>query len=153
IEEEAGITKYKARKRAAEMKLDETNANLQRSSDLLAELDRQCNSRKRQAGRAEKWKEVETKLVAARERLYAFGYRAQQAHLAELQKRQESLVAAEGEGAAKLGASEAAVSELRHRLDEELSRLSAHREEASALRGAIATKEETWKGAERRISE
>jgi chromosome segregation protein len=153
IEEAAGITKYKARKRAAEMKLEETQTNLQRIEDLLAELERQCNSLKRQAARAERYKETEAKLIEARERLYAWGYRAQQLKLTEIGTRHEALVAAEGETAAKVGAAEAATLSLRHRLDEEAARISGHREEAGALRTSIATHEESYRSAERRIAE
>ncbi|HET9793194.1 MAG TPA: AAA family ATPase, partial [Thermoanaerobaculia bacterium] len=57
IEEAAGITKYKARKRAAELKLEETRANLTRLSDIVSEVDRACASLKRQASKAERYKE------------------------------------------------------------------------------------------------
>jgi len=153
IEEAAGITKYKARKRAAEMKLEETTLNLQRIQDLLAELERQCNSLKRQAGRAERWRETEAKLIVAREKLYAWGYRTQQARLADLSARHESHVGAEGEWAARLGSAEATVASARHALDEDTARVGIHREEAGALRGGIATKEETFRSAERRIAD
>ena len=52
IEEAAGITRYKARKRIAELKLEESTANLQRLDDIRAEADRSLRSLKRQAGAA-----------------------------------------------------------------------------------------------------
>ena len=57
IEEAAGISKYKIRKRQAEVKLEETRANLLRLSDLVSEVERTCTSLKRQASRAARWKE------------------------------------------------------------------------------------------------
>jgi len=56
IEEAAGITKYKVRKRAAERKMEQTRANLLRVGDILQELERSLASLKRQAQKAERYK-------------------------------------------------------------------------------------------------
>src|SRR5687767_2148939 len=58
IEEAAGITKYKAKRRLAEAKLDETRANLLRLSDIVNEVERNCASLKRQASRAARHKDL-----------------------------------------------------------------------------------------------
>src|SRR6266545_5031290 len=57
IEEAAGITRYKLKKRLAETKLEETKGNLLRISDIIAEIERNCASLKRQASRAARYKE------------------------------------------------------------------------------------------------
>jgi chromosome segregation protein len=57
IEEAAGVSKYKIRKRQAEVKLEETRGNLLRLTDIVSEIDRTCASLKRQASRAARWKE------------------------------------------------------------------------------------------------
>jgi chromosome segregation protein len=49
IEEAAGITKYKSRRRLAEAKLESSRQNLARVFDILEEVTRQVNSLKRQA--------------------------------------------------------------------------------------------------------
>jgi len=49
IEEAAGITKFKTRKRLAEAKLEGAKQNLARVYDILEEVTRQVNSLKRQA--------------------------------------------------------------------------------------------------------
>ncbi len=49
IEEAAGITKYKARRRAAELKLEAAQQNLTRIDDIVFEVDKQRGSLKRQA--------------------------------------------------------------------------------------------------------
>src|SRR5262249_45455769 len=49
LEEAAGITRYKARKSVAEVKLQEAMANLMRLDDIIAEVDRALKSLKRQA--------------------------------------------------------------------------------------------------------
>ena len=49
IEEAAGIGKYKARRREAESKIEATEQNLVRVSDVLGEIRRQIGTLERQA--------------------------------------------------------------------------------------------------------
>ena len=58
IEEAAGINKYKARRREAESKIKSTELNLQRVSDVLAEIKRQISSLERQARKAARFKRL-----------------------------------------------------------------------------------------------
>jgi len=55
IEEAAGITKYKSRKRLAEARLEDAKLNLARINDIFDEVTRQMNSLKRQASKAERY--------------------------------------------------------------------------------------------------
>ncbi len=55
IEEAAGITKFKSRKKQAERKMELTQQNLLRVGDLVAEIDRNLASLKRQAAKAERY--------------------------------------------------------------------------------------------------
>ena len=55
IEEAAGITKYKSRRRAAELKLEAAQQNLTRLEDIIHEIDRQRGSLKRQAAKARRY--------------------------------------------------------------------------------------------------
>ncbi len=55
IEEAAGITKFKTRKRLAELKLEQSKQNLARINDIFDEITRQMNSLKRQASKAERY--------------------------------------------------------------------------------------------------
>ncbi len=55
IEEAAGITKYKARKKQAELKMDQTRQNLLRVGDIVSEIQRNLASLKRQAAKAERY--------------------------------------------------------------------------------------------------
>jgi chromosome segregation protein len=52
IEEAAGITKFRVRQRATEARLESARSNLSRISDIVAEIDRQVNSLRRQAATA-----------------------------------------------------------------------------------------------------
>ncbi len=58
IEEAAGITKYKVRRRSAELKLQAAQQNLLRVNDIVYEVGRQMNSLKRQAGKARRYKRL-----------------------------------------------------------------------------------------------
>ncbi len=62
IEEVAGVTKYKSRKKTALRKLDATNQNLVRISDLIAEVRRQMGALKRQAQKAERFRDLRAEL-------------------------------------------------------------------------------------------
>ena len=55
IEEAAGITKYKARKKQAETKMDLTRQNLTRVNDIVSEIERQIGTLRRQAAKAERY--------------------------------------------------------------------------------------------------
>ena len=56
FEEAAGITRYKARKKLAEKKIELTRQNLLRVNDLLTEIEKGLVSLKRQAQKAERFK-------------------------------------------------------------------------------------------------
>jgi chromosome segregation protein len=55
IEEAAGITKFKTKKRLAEARLEDAKQNLSRVNDIFEEVTRQMNSLKRQASKAERY--------------------------------------------------------------------------------------------------
>jgi len=55
IEEAAGITKFKTKKRLAEARLEDAKQNLARVNDIFDEVTRQMNSLKRQASKAERY--------------------------------------------------------------------------------------------------
>jgi chromosome segregation protein len=55
IEEAAGITKFRVRQRATEARLESARTNLSRISDIIAEIDRQVNSLRRQAAKARRY--------------------------------------------------------------------------------------------------
>lgn len=62
IEEAAGITKYHARKREAERKMEHTRQNLLRVTDVVNELKKQLNTLSRQAKKAERYKEFKQRI-------------------------------------------------------------------------------------------
>ncbi len=62
IEEAAGITKFKARKRESQRKLISTEQNLVRLHDIVNELKRQIDSLQRQAQRAERYRNLKKEI-------------------------------------------------------------------------------------------
>ncbi|MDY6855627.1 MAG: chromosome segregation protein SMC [Thermodesulfobacteriota bacterium] len=58
IEEAAGITKYKSRKKEALSKIDSTKRNMVRLSDIIGEIKRQMNSLNRQAKKAKRYNSI-----------------------------------------------------------------------------------------------
>src|SRR2546430_5466501 len=137
IEEAAGITRYKNKRRAAELKLDETQANLLRIDDTLAEVTRNLNSLKRQAGNARRHNELLEELSTAKRSLYKGRIISAQA---EQQAATEAVAAAEGserEFAAQLETSEAALTENRGALATQSARASSAREEIASVHGDV----------------
>ena len=62
IEEAAGITRFKTKKRLAELRLESAKQNLARVDDIYEEVTRQMNSLKRQAAKAERFAAVRDEL-------------------------------------------------------------------------------------------
>jgi chromosome segregation protein len=64
IEEAAGITKFKTRKRLAEARLEDAKLNLSRINDIFDEVTRQMNSLRRQASKAERYARLRDEMRA-----------------------------------------------------------------------------------------
>jgi chromosome segregation protein len=58
IEEAAGVTMYKTKRRLAEAKLEASKINLSRVNDILVEVEKQLASLKRQASKARRYAEI-----------------------------------------------------------------------------------------------
>jgi chromosome segregation protein len=132
IEEAAGITKYKARRRAAELKLEAAQQNLTRIDDIVYEVEKQRGSLKRQAAKARRYKRLrdelrrwEKVLFARRYRELAQGIESARARLAEARER-------EAVAAARLAEVEAELSRLRIEQTEADTRAATVRESAHA---------------------
>ncbi len=63
IEEAAGITRFKTKRRLAEAKLEGAKQNLSRVFDILEEVGRQVNSLKRQASKAKRYEELRGEMI------------------------------------------------------------------------------------------
>ena len=74
IEEAAGITKFKSRKRAAELKLESAKQNLTRLNDIISEVERQVNSLKRQAQKARRYRRLREEMRSLMKVVFAADY-------------------------------------------------------------------------------
>ncbi|HKZ52745.1 MAG TPA: chromosome segregation protein SMC [Candidatus Acidoferrales bacterium] len=71
LEEAAGVTKYRTKRRLAEARLESARQNLLRVNDILDEISKQLNSLKRQASRARRYQELKAEGTELRRRLLA----------------------------------------------------------------------------------
>ena len=62
IDEAAGITRYKSKKKAAERRMDSTRQHLLRVSDIIGEIDGRLRSLRLQAQKAERYKRYKSEL-------------------------------------------------------------------------------------------
>ena len=58
IEEAAGVTRFKTKKRLSEAKLESSKLNLSRVNDIVVEVEKQLGSLKRQASKARRYAEI-----------------------------------------------------------------------------------------------
>ena len=90
LEEAAGISKYKERRKETESRIKATRENLDRVRDVRDEVDKQLEHLKRQARAAERWQALKNEQKKKEAELKALGLRAAQAlveeHAAELRK-------------------------------------------------------------------
>jgi chromosome segregation protein len=91
LEEAAGISKFKARKRAAELKLESSRGNLSRIADILEEVIKQVNSLKRQASKARRYRELQTELTGWQKVTLGSRLRILESQCQQLRKESEML--------------------------------------------------------------
>ncbi len=95
IEEAAGVTKYKARRRAAELKLEASQQNLTRIDDIIFEVEKQRGTLKRQAAKARRYQRLRDELrrwekvqFARRQRVLAQAIESADARIADVRARE-----------------------------------------------------------------
>ena len=113
IEEAAGITKFKTRKRLAELKLEGARQNLNRVNDIFQEITRQVGSLKRQASKARRYEELSGELNDRLAMLIAGRHRTMDARLREATHQKEAAEESWRGCAEDLQASESELGKLR----------------------------------------
>ncbi|MEK7851242.1 MAG: chromosome segregation protein SMC [Deltaproteobacteria bacterium] len=142
IEEAAGITKYKSRKKEALAKMESTRQNLQTVSSVITEVKRQMNALDRQARKAEKFRGYRAEAREIELKLYSRNY----ATLAEtLLVEEEKLRAMEEEGISmetRARGYEADIETLKGKLMQDERALNDLQERFYILTGDIQKKED-----------
>lgn len=132
IEEAAGITKYKARRRAAELKLEAAQLNLTRLDDIIFELEKQFGSLKRQSAKARRYRRLRDELRHWEKVLFAGRYRESAQRIETLRARLADAHVRESAAAAAVGAADADFSRVRLWLVDADSRATRAREAVHA---------------------
>ena len=144
IEEAAGITRFKTKKRLAELRLESAKQNLARVDDIFEEVTRQINSLKRQAAKAERFAAVREELRGRLRVVLA----SRMTQMDEVQARLSAEIAAQSErinadaGAiAEEEANQHALTERGYELDHESKEAQAQANEAAVELERAAARE------------
>jgi chromosome segregation protein len=137
IEEAAGITKYKLKKRLAETKLEETKGNLLRLSDIIAEIEKNVASLKRQASRAARYKEQSAALRARRASLARARHDRLVSAVADAERQRNERRDREAEAAAALAREESELASARLSAGEAAGQRDALRDAVASLEASI----------------
>ena len=132
IEEAAGITKYKARRRAAELKLEAATLNLTRLEDIIFELEKQFGSLKRQSAKARRYKRLRDELRHWEKLLFAGRYQEAAQKIESLRARLASAHERETAASAAVAEAESNFSRVRISLVEAEAKATSAREAVHA---------------------
>jgi chromosome segregation protein len=153
LEEAAGITRYKDRRRIAEVKLEEARANLARLDDILSEVQRAMRSLKRQANAARRYREAQARRAELLRGVLLGRWSRVHGELTRLRKEIQARVDREAELTATLHRDEAAMAERRQDEDSFTRRLAEDHRRDADLAARIEGKQEFLKGARQRRQE
>jgi len=95
IEEAAGVTKFKTKKRLAEAKLESSKVNLSRVNDIVVEVEKQLGSLKRQAAKARRYSEIREQMRGIVRQMLAGKARELETEAERIAKQLEEFAAAE----------------------------------------------------------
>ena len=95
VEEAAGITKFRTRQRAAEIRLESAKNNLRRLSDIVSEVERQANALRRQAARTQRYKQMREELRELQRKVFAAEGKEFTANLTDLRGKLAAAIAEE----------------------------------------------------------
>jgi chromosome segregation protein len=129
IEEAAGVTKFKTKKRLAEAKLESSKVNLSRVNDIVVEVEKQLGSLKRQAAKARRYSEIRDQMRGIVRQMLAGKARELDAEAERVGKRLQELTAAETQHAHEIQKQESEQDSLNQRiytLDAELRQNQNH---------------------------
>ena len=142
IEEAAGITKYKSRRRAAELKLEAAQQNLTRIDDIVFEVEKQRGTLKRQAAKARRYKRLREELRRWEKVLFARRYRELSAAIGEVRGRLDAAREREATAAARVAECENDLARVRLELTTAEERAVGVREDAHARELQVSVRQQ-----------
>ncbi len=151
IEEAAGVTKYKERKRETVQKMERTKQNLLRVQDIIAEVRRQMNALRRQAARARRYREYQKEIGDLEVDLALLEYGAREKRLTEVKEYLQVKRDEEQNKVAQAARTEGELAELKRTLLDEEEVLSRAQEEIYRIEGEIKREEERVRSLEREL--
>src|SRR5207344_1392778 len=137
IEEAAGITKYKARRRQTQLKLEAAQQNLLRVNDIVHEVEKQLESLKRQASKARRYRALREEMRGVERVLYARRFLELSAQQQSLAERLAAETEREQAAHIVLGTEEAQMEARRTVLYEDEARLQERRGQLNDLTLAV----------------
>jgi len=137
IEEAAGITKYRVRRRQTSLKLEAAQQNLLRVNDIVHEVEKQLESLKRQASKARRYRVVREEMQGVECLVFGRRFLELRDQARSLDDRLGAEGARESAAALALGAEEAQIEARRQSLYEEESRLEEVRSRLNELTLAV----------------
>ncbi|HSM14492.1 MAG TPA: chromosome segregation protein SMC [Thermoanaerobaculia bacterium] len=153
IEEAAGITRYKARRKIAEVKLEEATANLLRLDDILSEIERNLRSLKRQAGAARRFQERKVQLDELERRVLLGRWAALSAELGARRQELGEAQSRASEDDAAVHRAEAGLAALRERVETLAQTLGSSNRRQAELAARIEGRQQYLVGARRTAAE
>ena len=142
IEEAAGVTKYKARRRSAELKLEAAQQNLTRVDDIIYEVEKQRGALKRQAAKARRYKRLREELRRWEQVQFARKHAALARDIASADARLEEARVQEAAAAARLAELETALETVRIELAEAERKATEAREQGHQLELGIGRRQQ-----------
>ena len=142
IEEAAGVTKYKARRRAAELKLEAAQLNLTRIDDIVFEVEKQRGTLKRQAAKARRYRKLRDEVRRWEKVLFARKYRQLAEVIQSVRSRLGGARERESAAAARVAEAESDLARVRIELAEAESVAVGAREAAHARELSITTRQQ-----------
>jgi chromosome segregation protein len=116
IEEAAGVTRFKTKKRLSEAKLESSKVNLSRVNDIVVEVEKQLGSLKRQAAKARRYAEIRDQMRGIVRQMLAGKARELDAEADRVQTRLAELTATETQHAQMIHEQEAEQDRLSQRI-------------------------------------
>ena len=116
IEEAAGVTKFKTKKRLSETKLESSKVNLSRVNDIVVEVEKQLGSLKRQAAKARRYSEIREQMRGIVRQMLAGKARELDAEAERVNARLAELTASETQHAQAIHEQEAEQDRLSQRI-------------------------------------